>query len=61
MNKCLSGRLQWLKYKGEVQLGNPKRGRVVAYGRGRLHESFLLQSLSHGSNGFHKGFRKLLS
>ena len=42
-------------------MGNPKRGRVVAYGRGRLHESFLLQSLSHGSNGFHKGFRKLLS
>ena len=45
-----------LKNKGEVQLGNPKSGRVVAYGRGRLHESFLLQSLSQFKRGFIKVF-----
>ena len=51
MNKSLSGRLLWLKNKEEVQLGNPISGCVVAYGSGRLHESFSLQSFSHSSNG----------
>ena len=32
-------------------MGNPKSGCVVAYGSGRLHESFSLQSFSHSSNG----------
>ena len=32
-------------------MGNLKSGCVVAYGSGRLHESFSLQSFSHSSNG----------
>ena len=35
MYETLSGRLQELKNKGEVQLGNPKSG------RGRLRELFI--------------------
>ena len=53
MNKTLSGCLYYwsrgLKKKGKVQLGNPRsdRGRLWEWLRAR----FLLQSLSHSSNG----------
>ena len=46
MNKTLSGRLQELKNKGKVQLGNSKSG------HGRLLEHFITMFKSHFKQGF---------
>ena len=44
----MSGRFQELKYKGKVQLGNPKSG------RGRLRELFITKFKSQFRWGFAK-------
>ena len=56
MYKTLSGRLQELKNKGKVQLGNPKsgRGRLRAYGSSHLRELFITKFKSQFKWGFAK-------
>ena len=48
MYRTLSGRLQELKNKGKVQLGNPKSG------RGRLRELCITKFKSQFKRGFAK-------